>query len=216
MSTQKTFESTDHTRFEYWEDRAGLVKVMPIREREFHVPCAALEEFVEHVQAAVLTVGPMTGMTGKIGVLDDVLGDAPLLDTTHLDASTFKLDEALAAAPRLDKGPFEAQRYALDSEFCRCDEPDPKPIGMGDLEVTWEALCRTCGKKLETGPQELLRLSTDRTRGSLFLAVGVNAVMGLSEANDIERLGALADMIEAIGRQVGEGLAEAEPEKKDT
>ncbi len=92
-------------------------------------------------------------------------------------------------------------------EFCSCDEPDPRAVD--GLEFGCEDECLTCSKPIETGPQELVRLTTDGSPEALFLAMATNAVAGLVLAKDMDRLGALADMIEGVGRQLGEEIAEA-------
>ncbi len=97
------------------------------------------------------------------------------------------------------------------ADFCDCDEPDLSPTAMANQDLTWMPTCARCHLPWESGKQEIVRLSTDGSEGALFLAIAVNAVMGLNEAKDMERLGALADMVGALGRRLGEELAEATP-----
>lgn len=98
------------------------------------------------------------------------------------------------------------QVFDRDPKYCGCEERDVV------THLAGLPSCDTCEKPIEPGTVELERLSTGEDMPSMLMAWATSAVAGLVLAKDIERLGALADMIGAVGRQLGEELAEAEPE----
>ena len=67
---------------------------------------------------------------------------------------------------------------------------------VGIRRRTWLGLRTDAAREQQAEPE------------ALFLAICVSAVLGLVEAKDIKRLGALADMISGVGKELGEELAE--------